>query len=378
MKVLLCTPYLQDSNIISGGINIWGRNVLSYYHQIHSDITLDAVSFDRRIDVKDDSTVVQRAIWGIKEYRSSIKNATRKLVNQGPYDVLHLCTSAQLGLFKDYLVLKMAHKRGVKVVLHLHFGRTPELLKNNTWESNLLRRVLRKSDAIVSIDIATYTALRNNGFKASFYLPNPLSLPIINQIKEQKVKISHCSNKILYVGHVIPSKGVFELVEACNGIDGIELHLVGSVTGDVSESLKNKAVSKNKRSWLIIRGSIPHCEVINEMLSCGVFVLPSYTEGFPNVILEAMACGCPIVSTTVGAIPVMLGINTEEPCGICCPPKDVLSLKKSIQQLLDNPSEASTYAKRAVERVNEMYAMPKVWEQLISIWKSVGLNTALE
>ncbi len=378
MRVLLCTPYLQDPNIIYGGINIWGRNVLSYYQQTRSDVTIDAVSFDRRFDVKEDSTVVQRAMWGIKDYRSSIKNAIRKLDSQGPYDVLHLCTSAQLGLFKDYLVIKKAHSRSVKVVLHLHFGRTPDLLKKNNWEGKLLKRVLKMSDAIVSIDSETYSALRNNDYNASFYLPNPLSLPIINQIEGQKAKISHYPNKILYVGHVIPSKGVFELVEACNGIDGIELHIVGSVTGDVSELLKNKAVNKNNESWLKIRGGIPHDEVINEMLSCGVFVLPSYTEGFPNVILEAMACGCPIVSTFVGAIPEMLGTNTEEPCGICCLPKDVLSLQKSIRRLLDNPTEASIYAERAVERVNEMYAMPKVWEQLTSIWKSVSQNMALE
>lgn len=378
MKVLLCTPYLQDPNIISGGINIWGRNVLSYYHQSSSDITIEAVSFDRRFDVKEDSTVLQRAIWGVKEYMSSINKAIKKLDEEGTFNVLHLCTSAQLGLFKDYMVIKKAHKRGVKVVLHLHFGRVPELLQESNWESRLLKRVLNMSDAIVAIDNETYTALRNNGFKPSYYLPNPLSLPIINQIKEQKEKITRIPNKVLFVGHVIPSKGVFELVEACKGIEGIELHLIGSVTEDIRKLLKNKAESKNRGTWLKIRGGIPHEEVINEMLSCGIFVLPSYTEGFPNVILEAMACGCSIVSTKVGAIPEMLGTNIEEPCGICCPPKDVLSLQKSIRRLLDNPTEASIYAERAVERVNEMYAMPKVWEQLTSIWKSVSQNMALE
>ncbi len=371
MKVLLCTPYLQEPNIILGGINIWGRNVLSYYHQTSSDITIDAVSFDRMFDVKENSTFIQRAMWGIKEYRSSIKNAIKTLDNQGPFDVLHLCTSAQLGLFKDYVVIRRAHKRGVKVVIHLHFGRTPELFLKNNWESKLLKRVLSMSDAIVSIDSETYTALRSNGYKASFYLPNPLSLPIINQIEVQKAKILRIPNKILYVGHVIPSKGVFELVQACKEIKGVELHLVGSVTGDISDSLKNRAVSKNNGTWLKIRGGIPHEEVINEMLSCGIFVLPSYTEGFPNVILEAMACGCSIVSTSVGAIPEMLGEKDEKKCGIIVPPHNDEQLKAAIARMLSNEKLKKEYGTNAQERVNQRYSMQKVWGQLVEIWSSV-------
>ena len=165
---------------------------------------------------------------------------------------------------------------------------------------------------------------------------------------------------------------MFEIAKACKNIEGIELHLIGSVTEEIRNTLTNLAVSRNGGTWLKICGGVSHNEVINEMLSCGVFVLPSYTEGFPNVILEAMACGCPIVATTVGAIPEMLGVNTEEPCGICCPPKDVQSLQKNVRHLIDNKSEACMFAKRSVKRVNEMYAMPKVWEQLTSIWKSAN------
>ena len=103
MKVLLCTPYLQDPKIITGGINIWEQNVRSYYEQILSDITLDVVSFDRKYNVKEDNAFIQRIVWGLKEYLSSIKQALWKLENEGPFHVLHLCTSAQLGHFKDYM-----------------------------------------------------------------------------------------------------------------------------------------------------------------------------------------------------------------------------------------------------------------------------------
>ena len=66
-----------------------------------------------------------------------------------------------------------------------------------------------------------------------------------------------------------------------------------------------------------------------------VFVLPSYTEGFPNVIIEAMAMGKPIIATSVGAIPEML----DEGCGVVVPPKDADSLQKALQKVCNFDSD---------------------------------------
>ena len=94
------------------------------------------------------------------------------------------------------------------------------------------------------------------------------------------------------------------------------------------------------------------------------------------MIIESMACGCPIVTTPVGAIPEMLNINTETPCGICVEPKNVEQLKAAIESFLQNDDLATSYGKRAQARVREQYAIDKVWEQLVSIWKGNRDNAA--
>lgn len=67
----------------------------------------------------------------------------------------------------------------------------------------------------------------------------------------------------------------------------------------------------------------------------------------------------------------MLVIESDEQCGLCCAPKDAEGLRKNIQFFLDHPDEARAYGHRAAQRVNDMYAMPKVWEQMVGIWKGV-------
>lgn len=79
------------------------------------------------------------------------------------------------------------------------------------------------------------------------------------------------------------------------------------------------------------------------MLKCTVFVLPTYTEGFPNVVLESMACGCPIVATSVGAIPEML----DGGAGIVIEPRNVEQLRDAVAWVLENPERAAEMGAQA-------------------------------
>ena len=158
-------------------------------------------------------------------------------------------------------------------------------------------------------------------------------------------------------------------MQACKDIPNIEVYLLGAVTDEMKSRLYEAAGDNKTR--LKISGEQNYETVIQEMLSANVFVLPTYTEGFPNVILESMACGCPIIASAVGAIPEMLNINGETPAGICIEPKNTEQLKSAIIKILNDDNLATTYGNSAQKRVNEMYSMPSVWKQMTDIWKSV-------
>ena len=373
MRILLASPFKQDPKVISGGINVWARNVLDYYHAQSGAIVLDAVSFDRFSDVIPGMNKWKRAINGAKDYIKAIRSTISYFRNNGKYDILHLCTSAQMGLWKDYIVIKIARWYGVKSILHLHFGRVPELATKNCFEWRLLKHVASLANGVIAIDPKSFHTLLDNGIQHAFYLPNPIASSIINQVKGYKGLIRRTPGKILFVGHVLKEKGVYELVQACVELPATEVHIIGTCEIEIKNSLLLIASKRDRGEWLKMRGSMDHEEVIREMLSCDLFVLPSYTEGFPNVILESMACGCAIISTPVGAIPEMLGEIEEKKCGVLIEPQSVDQLKTAIGELLIDDVLKEEYGTNAQIRINN-YAMPIIWEQLVSIWSKASIS----
>ena len=212
-------------------------------------------------------------------------------------------------------------------------------------------------------------ALFAAGFTNIKYLPNPLAMNVLKKIDGLRENYERTPRRLLFAGHVIRTKGVYELVEACTQIPNIELRIVGKCLPNVQADLKTIARRYADGKWLNIVGEVDHDRVLAELLQAEMFVFPSYTEGFPNVILEAMACGCSIVSSDVGAIPEMLDIDGT-PCGVCFKPKSVEEVLTAVNLILENDSVKNQLSLSASERLNLEYVMPKVWYRLVDIWKN--------
>ncbi|MBR3449322.1 MAG: glycosyltransferase family 4 protein [Bacteroidales bacterium] len=366
MKVLLVSPY---SDNLVGGINNWTKYIVGYYRENGGDVNLTLINNDNARQVIGSANLFERLFAGLSNYLPIVRRFENKVVNEH-FDVAHICTSGSLGLIRDMMIAKTARREGVKTVAHMHFGRIPEMLCSRGWESFLFRRLLKRVDCVIVMDLFSLNALHENGFFNVRFVPNPLSTDVqklIEDIGEPEREL----RKIVFAGHVLPSKGIRELVEACREIHQIKLKILGKVIDDSFREQLYQIGGEHSRRWLEIPGNLPFEEVIKEMKSCGIFVLPSYSEGFPNVILESMACGCPIVATAVGAIPEMLDIEGENPCGVCVSKQNVEELRGAILDLFDNPARAFKMGDNARERVNEQYDIHKVWKQLVELWRNV-------
>lgn len=367
MRILFASPYKN----VTGGISRWAQNIVHYYQSNHSEIDIDILSFD---DTKEhdaeyyiSKSRLQRVFRGIRLYGRAIKemhNKTRK----NKYDIIHISSSATWGLLRDIVMIHIAHLKGIKCVIHFHFGRIPDLAKQCNWEWKLLRSVVDAADRTIVMDISSYNTLISNKCKRVEYVPNPLSPSVSNIINEQNVT-NRKSNVLMFAGQCVRAKGIYELVEACRTIPNIVLQLYGAITKSVEEDLQKRWDSTN--SILRIMGNRPYKEVIVAMHQCGVFVLPTYTEGFPNVILESMACGCAIVTTPVGSIPEMLEVENDKHFGIMVPPQNVEDLKNAIIKMLSDKSFADECRSNVQQRVYERYNIEAVCHKITHIWRNL-------
>lgn len=137
---------------------------------------------------------------------------------------------------------------------------------------------------------------------------------------------------VLYVGHVTEAKGAFDLVRAFASVrqresGGVRLVLVGDGSGleacrNLARELGNDAIS--------LVGAQPHDQIPTWLAACDLLALPSWNEGMPNVVLEALASGRRVVASRVGGIP---DVVTDE-VGVLVPPRDVPALAHALETAL--------------------------------------------
>lgn len=275
--------------------------------------------------------------------------------------VVHLTTSGQLALARDFLFVIACRLFRVPLVYHLRFGRVSALSDNGGLEWVVISRIMSLSSLVIAIDRATLDSIRTKLPGVNLVLvPNCVDVDYFTKFQ---VPASE-GKRALFLGWVIPTKGVEELISAWTQLDtdGWVLDIVGPISDDYRSAL----VSLIGQSQVNILGAMSHDLSMQKMAECDLFILPSYTEGFPNVILEAMVLGKAIVATSVGAIPEMLADGS----GVVIPPKDPEAIRLEITRLIGNGDLRESLGERAKMRVYECYSLKKVYADYVHIWSS--------
>jgi teichuronic acid biosynthesis glycosyltransferase TuaC len=137
---------------------------------------------------------------------------------------------------------------------------------------------------------------------------------------------------VLFVGRLDPAKGIVELLDAfvslANRLPNLRLAYIGDGPG--GEQLRRKAKDAALESRIFLANACSSEEVAQWLAASNVLALPSYAEGCPNVIIEALSCGRPVIGTNVGGIPELI----NEECGILVAPRDMQGLANAIENAM--------------------------------------------
>lgn len=152
-------------------------------------------------------------------------------------------------------------------------------------------------------------------------------------IERRSVPIPKRADRISTVGRLVPWKGIDGIIEAFSELDrDAELHIIGD--GPERESLERQAAESGRGTDIVFHGRVDHDQVLELVSHSRVFALNSTYEGLPHVVLEAMACGTPVVASAAGGTPEAV-IDGES--GYLVDPGDASALADYFGQLLGNP-----------------------------------------
>jgi glycosyltransferase involved in cell wall biosynthesis len=344
-----------------GGIAHWTQMILRHAAEVEG-LELEVINTAPTWRSIHNTGIIVRTLGGtmqlVRDCSLLVKTLSRKKM-----DVIHLTTSGNLALFRDLAVLFLAKFFGVRLVYHIRFGRMAEIINRRSLEWLLVRTVMRKVSAVIVIDRMTFDAVRNTepGVKLVL-IPNcidPSMLPLAVPSK-QGIRTA------LFLGWVIPNKGVEELVKAWVRLDPLGWRL--DIVGPYNKSYRDTLLAARTPANLRFLGQLPHDEAMKRMAACDLFVFPSYTEGFPNAVLEAMALGRPIIATDVGAIPEML----SDGAGILVRIRDIDGLVKEMARVMGSDEMRSRMGNVAYNKAHELYSLNTIFQSYLHIWRTVS------
>lgn len=261
----------------------------------------------------------------------------RNVRKRHTYDVVYLHTSARYPLLKDVLVLSVLsrpfRRTPTRTVLHVHFsGHIREILPAGrvaNWAARML--MARTVDTIVFLDERTRSEYEKSGGSNGAVISNFHTFEMGRDDAERKSRAVSVSptTRLLFLGSIDRRKGILDLLSAMHAIPAdVRLNVGGSFTDpDIErEFYVQSARLEGRVSYL---GFVQGEDKARLLALSHLFVLPSYGEGLPISILEAMANACAIVATPVGAVPDVVGPEM----GALNEPGDVSGIAVSITRL---------------------------------------------
>ena len=278
-------------------------------------------------------------------------NAVEKVIrnNNIKFDLIHSHFTWSSG----YAGAKLKEKYNVPFVVTAH-GYDIYILpfKDDEWKERI-EYVLNSADHIITVSKSNLACIRKLNVNTPVtVLPNGYRDEIFHQrnIKtcRDTLNLPHDKKIILAVGNLMEIKGHKYLIEAMNEVvkhrNDVQCYIVGC--GRLENKLKKQIVAASLQDHVRLVGCKPHDDIPIWMNACDVFVLPSLSESFGVVQIEAMACGKPVVATYNGGSEEIV---ISEAYGLLSEPVDSEKLADNILSALDKSwdiDEIKEYAKR--------------------------------
>ncbi len=282
--------------------------------------------------------------------------------------ILHIHTAAHASFYRKSLFVLLGRIFNKKILMHIHASQFKVFYSQSNWKG-LIRKILNLCDLVLVL---------SNSWKDYFIAigVDHKKLAVLNNIVHPpSITIAPVSFnfpvKYLFLGEIGDRKGIFDLLNVIADNKELfkdNLHLLIGGNGEVKRLID--FINQNElNSFVTFLGWVSDESKQEALLTSDVFILPSYNEGLPIAILEAMSYGKPIISTDIGGI---AEIVKDKYNGCLILPGDYNAIKESLSFFIDNPHYINEFGNRSLKVVKAYYAenvmveLKKIYEQCLA------------
>jgi len=371
---------LVEARVLSGP----AKNILRFAVDCRETVNLTVVTFIRPSDNREASN---------NEFISTARSLAipvEEVEEAGAFDLSVLAKLRQIfennkpdivqtHSVKSHFLLSLLHGRQFRWIA-FHHGYTNENFKAAIYRQ-FDKWSLRSCDFITTVcrEFADRMPRRQIQRGRVFVLPNSVKTDVVCQPKRsseatrQELNIAQDKLVVLAIGRLSPEKGHRFLIDAISKVWSLapQLKFEALIAGagiserKLKEQVNEQGVGQNVRL-------LGHVSDVRPLFSIAdLFVLPSLSEGSPNVLLESMAAFVPIVATRVGGVTELV---EDGQSALLVPPANSDELCQSMIELLVNRPRAEQFARVAFDRARLLFSPAKYDERILDIYgKAIGL-----
>lgn len=270
-----------------------------------------------------------KAWWFLTSYaRMALRMAVDRNVK-----IMHLHTAADGSFWRNSDLVRLGRFFGRKVILHIHASRFKDFFSEASEpQKEKILKTLKSADRIIALSQSWKEWFISIGIENSALtvLPNitpePTAIP--------SARIQDGKTHFLFLGEIGQRKGVFDIIRAiAANKDKAAGRLELKIGGNKNEGMLLEAIRKDGLENIVsFEGWVSGEKKLRLLNWADVYILPSFNEGLPISILEAMSYGCPIISTEVGGIPEVVNGN-----GMLVTPGNADEIWDAMYRYIGNP-----------------------------------------
>ena len=292
-------------------------------------------------------------------------------------DVVHLNTSLNpRAYWRDLAYLLVAKLLRARVLYQVHGGALPQaFFRGKPLLTRFLRWSLRQPDIVVvlaAIELEAYRLFVPGQLVVA--MPNGIDCRPFARVPTVRSR-SDLPLRIAYIGRLAREKGLYELLQAVRLAVhlGVDVRLIVAGEGAEADALHRYAVALGVSSRVSFTGPVFGEAKVRLLGMADVAALPSYAEGLPYALLEAMSAGIPVLATPVGAIPDVVSDGLH---GYLVPARDPAAIAEAIARFAADREKLSWMSRACRKRVLAAYSIERLAGELALHYRALAAGPA--